>query len=1164
MNPLLSPSANREEESPQQDAANREQALNPEHSFIIEAPAGAGKTELLTQRFLALLARVNEPEEIVALTFTNKAAAEMRRRVIKSLKMSASAKEPDTDHERKTYQLGLAIVQRDHERQWHLLEHAGRLQITTLDALCGKLARQMPLLSRLGSQPGIATDADPYYAQAAQATLQALEEGGGEEGEASAQSLAIARVLAYLDNDSSRFLGLVINMLASRDQWLRHSRAGVDLDGAQDALSMLVDQELHTIARVLPAGMQDALIPVGHFAASYVLLGQSCGADLAELAAITALEHWSQPLPAVADALHQWRALAELLLTKGGEIRSQLPAKLGFGTPQGKEMGKIFKPLLESLKDLDAAAQLARIRQLPNPIYEESERQLIQDLLVVLKVATASLWLAFKEAGAVDFTEMAQNALLALGDEEGATDLQLRLDYRISHLLVDEFQDTSPTQVDLIEKLTAGWQPSEGRTLFLVGDPMQSIYKFRKADVGLFLKVRDKGLGNIRLTPLKLYRNNRSYAQIVQWGNANFPAVFSEEDNFQRGAVRFAKAIPTKPSDPQSRIVWHPVIDTQGSEEEDDELSPASEREAQAVIRIVRQAQAEDPKGTIAILVRARSHLEALVKALRAQQPPLPYQAVEIEALSQRQSIQDLLSLTHALLHQGDRTHWLAILRAPWCGLLLQDLHALAADDRQAAIWSLMNDAERCSTLSSDGQARLAHVRDVLQESFEHQGRQRLRRWIEGTWQNLGGPNCLRSEADLLDTRAFFEAIDRLDEQGALDFGRLATEIESLYAAPDPTASAQLQIMTVHKSKGLEFDTVILPGLHKKPPPTDKKLMLWDEVIGEDGQEHLVVASLPSGQDAGTNEASKFGLLYQFEAERSRNESQRLLYVAVSRAKRQLHLLACARPDTKAADEPLKSPVKDSLLGLLWHVGRTEFEAAYLQLQQDQTTRPKQEERVVRIKQDGFNHRLLRLAQPQRPAALHKQTSQSSEQVSEKSAEQGGDENRSSKGQLSSDIGTLVHKYLEVMARDGLVNWNIERVQELDVSMQRWLRQQGHGLKVATDGAAEVIDHLVSTLQSETGRWILSPRDESGCEVAFTTERGGSIQTHIIDRTFVEDGVRWIVDYKTTRQKSNESVLQDYEQQLQRYRSLFTPKEVVRCATFFTRDAEFVEFTQTD
>ena len=157
-----------------------------------------------------------------------------------------------------------------------------------------------------------------------------MEEGGGEEGEASAQSLAIARVLAYLDNDSSRFLGLVINMLASRDQWLRHSRAGVDLDGAQAALRILIAQELETIARVLPAGMQDALMPVGRFAASQVLLGQSCGDDLAELAAISALEHWSQPLPAAAESLPQWRALAELLLTKGGEIRAQLPAKLGF------------------------------------------------------------------------------------------------------------------------------------------------------------------------------------------------------------------------------------------------------------------------------------------------------------------------------------------------------------------------------------------------------------------------------------------------------------------------------------------------------------------------------------------------------------------------------------------------------------------------------------------------------------------------------------------------------------------------------------------------------------------------------------------------------------------------------------------------------------------
>jgi ATP-dependent helicase/nuclease subunit A len=109
----------------------------------------------------------------------------------------------------------------------------------------------------------------------------------------------------------------------------------------------------------------------------------------------------------------------------------------------------------------------------------------------------ASLWLAFQEGGEVDFIEIAARASLALGDDEAPTDLAQALDYRISHLLVDEFQDTSPVQVELLEQLTRGWLPDDGRTLFVVGDPMQSIYRFRKADVGLFLRVRQRGIGGI-------------------------------------------------------------------------------------------------------------------------------------------------------------------------------------------------------------------------------------------------------------------------------------------------------------------------------------------------------------------------------------------------------------------------------------------------------------------------------------------------------------------------------------------------------------------------------------------------------------------------------------------------------------------------------------------
>src|SRR5439155_5619839 len=132
----------------------------------------------------------------------------------------------------------------------------------------------------------------------------------------------------------------------------------------------------------------------------------------------------------------------------------------------------------------------------------------------------------FAERAEADFTEFAQGAVRALGTPEAPSDLLLALDYRIRHVLVDEFQDTSISQWELLERLTAGWQQGDGRTLFVVGDPMQSIYRFREAEVGLFLRARREGLGtaglpNVALEPLTLETNFRSQAGIVDWVNAS-------------------------------------------------------------------------------------------------------------------------------------------------------------------------------------------------------------------------------------------------------------------------------------------------------------------------------------------------------------------------------------------------------------------------------------------------------------------------------------------------------------------------------------------------------------------------------------------------------------------------------------------------------------------
>ena len=124
----------------------------------------------------------------------------------------------------------------------------------------------------------------------------------------------------------------------------------------------------------------------------------------------------------------------------------------------------------------------------------------------VLTLAVAELQIVFRAHGRVDFAELSIRASEALGRLDSPEDLALALGHRIQHILVDEFQDTSHTQFELIEKLTAGWEPGDCRTLFLVGDPMQSIYRFRQADVSLFLKARLEGIGAIQLEPLTLSR----------------------------------------------------------------------------------------------------------------------------------------------------------------------------------------------------------------------------------------------------------------------------------------------------------------------------------------------------------------------------------------------------------------------------------------------------------------------------------------------------------------------------------------------------------------------------------------------------------------------------------------------------------------------------------
>jgi ATP-dependent helicase/nuclease subunit A len=1107
-----------------EDDANRKRALALE-SFIIEAPAGAGKTELLTQRYLKLLSVVDEPEEIVAITFTNKAAAEMRSRILNSLESAARGEIPDRAHKRVTYDLALPALARAEQLGWNLLAQPARLRINTIDSLSSYLARQMPLMSRFGAQPGVSADASLHYREAARRALAMLQDEA-DVGESGAGPVTTA--LRYLDNDVMRLTNLLAEMLARRDQWLHHAGQHSPQEEGEAALHHLVQQDIEQAAAVLNTGLQSRLMPVARYAASNL----PCDHPVALLL------DWETPIPAKPEALPMWRGVCELLLTKAGELRKEKGVNIKNGFPANDASKPYKQALAEIIAAITTAQPLAHLDKLPDVRHDEDNWQIVGALAQLLRLAAAHLWTVFQEAGEVDFVEVAHRAKQALEDETGPTDLALRLDYRIQHLLVDEFQDTSPTQVDLLRRLIQGWETGDGRTLFCVGDPMQSIYRFRKADVGLFLQAARYGIGQLTLERLKLTRNNRSSPQVVKWVNAAFQQVFPQQDSETRGAISYRRFAATREAMAAEGVVVHPLVVEREASSNDIALL-----EACHVADLIEQERALDhpgqPPRKIAVLVRARSHLHALVAEIRRHRPHMKFQAVEIETLAGRQAVQDILALTRALHHRADRVHWLAVLRAPWCGLTLADMHVLAAEDHYATIWHLMQDDTRLARMSEDGRQRLLHVRGILAEAYAHQGRQSTRRWVESVWLQLGGPHCLWDAGDVRDIQAFFDLVEKIDAAGSFDPVKLELAMAELYAEPDVQADDSLQFMTIHKSKGLEFDTVILPGLHRAPRNKDAPLLLWEEVLVEGAGSQLVAAPWrPKHKRDGL--PSVYDYLQGLEQERGANEAARLLYVAATRAERRLHLVGAIKPDSKGER---KAP-GNTFLELLWHsVGH-----AYL------SAEPMPQAVISdAVDEATFIPQLMRLPKPTVPELLNVASSNAQEL-----SHHDNETEATAAGSLAASCGTLAHLYLEMMASSGIESWSSERFSSLQPAMKHWLQQQGHNDDEASEGTRRVLTALQITLQSSDGQWILRSRELAASELALASVSGRHITHHVVDRTFVENGTRWVIDYKSARLEEGvaELALQQqaerYRPQLERYAALFKNEGLpIRKAVFF-------------
>jgi ATP-dependent exoDNAse (exonuclease V) beta subunit len=1167
------------------DQLERERALDPAQSILVQAPAGSGKTDLLTRRFLRLLAEVEEPGQVVAITFTNAAAAEMRHRILGELEKAATTPASEAD-EFSMEALAHRALLHSQALGWKLLELPVQLRISTIDSFCRELAQQQPLLSGFGGGLEIADQPEELYRRAACETLRKIDQTDSELG------AAIEKLLLWRDNGWQEMEDLLVAMLKSRDRWMhgfllerepdwealreRLERPFVNaVCAALIKLSQLLDQ--------VPGAREEAL-ELARFACE-----QSGGQLHQELAEVA--EFPTAPFSGGVDcegARQTSLSLAALLLTGDGAFRKQVDKRLGFPADRKREKSRILELIaaLAAVPGLEGA--LAAIRDLPGVRYTEDEWAIVKACFTLLRHAAGELQIAFAEAGAVDFTEVAQIAQRVLRGEDGRpTDAAITVSDGIRHLLVDEFQDTSRRQHQLLASLIAAWPESTGRTCFVVGDPMQSIYFFRDADAELFPRVKALGLEIPHDEPLlfdfvPLKANFRTTPGLVERLNRDFAQIFAGDDG---SGVAFSSAQPARAATASAGPAFSLHLDfvpqagrgVSANPEVAREKEVAHDKQIDEIVTLIQSYQGfmeqarlarergEDKKLRIAILGRAKKHLVPIAAALR--EAGIPFRAIELEELAARPEVLDALALARALFNPEDRVGWLGVLRAPWYGLSLEDLHTLTGAPELLArpVPELL--AERMPQLSEAGRPAAARVLRALAEASALRAAlpaASLGSWLEQAWSLLGGNACAdetaRANLDLL-----WSCLDRLPngEPDLLGSG-LRAALDKLTALPDPEANSDcgVQLMTIHKAKGLEFEVVIVPELQAANGRGGRKMLSWMErglaQPDESGEitEFLIAPFQRKGEDKGNAKA----WVDQVYRERESQEDRRILYVAATRAREELHFFA--RPACKAEDKSfsLVEPV-NSLLATAWPALEGEVRARFEEWKEAKVNSETAEEgEIESVAASGESNLLIMptsiRATPLRrlPVGYQPAPADAFSQAAAESPVLGIGTGatplytRHEGGLLSRAKGTAVHALFEELARLRIeLDWEAARsaLAHFEPRVAAQVRAIGVSQLEAEHIAAQAFQLALDASDDSIGAWILSPHAGAASEAGWAGVVAGNVRTVHMDRVFMAGSTPgsegedcwWIIDYKTAHAENF-----DPAKALLALRALFAPQ----------------------
>ena len=820
------------------DADARAYAQNPEHNVVLEASAGTGKTTVLVTRYVNLLMRGVDPANILAITFTRKAAAEMRERILRDLRRAA---------EQNTFDRGRWLALRD---------RLADIQISTIDAFCLSLLREFPLEA----------DLDPGFTMADETEVPRLVEQALDKSLAIFVALAkrepdLALVLAQLGLNRTRegLASLLDRRLVAWDVLDRFlARGPADLT-ADEVCRRAVDALLDLFGG-LPGGF-DRFIdegPVEH--PRYQILAR----DLRRLASFRGAGN-----AAVRGLID--RVSAHFLKTDGRRRNSE----------------RIHPYTAEVYPSLDAGKRHRAAALNLSEAVEGIARRFSRDLNAVLargirrmfSIALAEYRRALNDRSVLDFSDVLERAVDLLGRMDEFSQSRYRLEGRYHHVLVDEFQDTSRKQWELVSLLVKAWGEGLGLasnpSIFIVGDRKQSIYRFRDAEVavlqeaGRFIEgLRPHSSGRRSIT-----RSFRALPELLAFVNEVFADLGRDarrDDDFKYDdADRFP--VDANGHDPRGPALGIAVAG---------DPAACAAAVADEIVRVLREETVRDKQtgvarevrpGDIAILFRSRASHRDFEAALETRGvATYVYKGL---GFFDADEIKDLAALIRYLANPESELRAAAFLRSRFVRLSDTALSALAP-----RLASALLDAEPASlaTLPDDDRQALLRARMSVPRWLEQVDRVPPADLIESILPDaayayeLRGARRHQAWENLKKMRAL---VRRIQNRGYATLARIADHLDALTPGDESNAVLEaldaVNLMTVHASKGLEFPVVFAVNLAKgaSGPPRPVRV----------GGDDVSVGPFVSDTD-------------EEEKGREREETKRLLYVALTRARDRLYL----------------------------------------------------------------------------------------------------------------------------------------------------------------------------------------------------------------------------------------------------------------------------------